>query len=607
MAPPARRDLGIPVHETRPVTQMKEGAVLIEGERVLPVPGPGAGGPGTGDRGDSDGGTRRGRERAEPRREGGGPEVGPPADPSQTRRRARDPVEALRSGCYAAQSSYLESLRRSGVLDRGAPVPKVRTELSQLHQSYVSMMVLQCMKPLKEGVSAESVLTTVSMATMMYLLSPNFRTQVGSSAKDVRSAITSRIAGREAREAKTEALGERGLARAGSEGKDSLSGRWRARVERMEHMQRGYREPFTEHSAALTHVGLTEAVYQRLRAPGLSAAGVQALHSRYESCVQVLYDYVDADGLDRQEMALHTRMIIGQRMDADPKFASTFAEIGNGRYTKKAPEQLPVTGTAETVSAWAGGFQESFGGGEIISGTFTLRPVQDQVQHRSEMARSMLGEMSAVCGTEDLGTVMSQYLVGSVTRAFPGAVERVPDPAARSRMARSRAMFSSMADDGIDEQDQKLLYMGAYIDAVAQLVQDNPAQTEQWAASFGPDWRAGVRETMERYAVMSEQGPSRTQGFGSATGDQRAWQDPYSSRSKDHEEDRGPGDADQWQDEVGDLRASATGPEASWSRRRAAQRTASRVRQTMASNGEEVLSGWFETSGTKDDQPQPGG
>ena len=423
-------------------------------------------------------------------------------------RESGDPYARLRLGTQEAGAAYMGALAKSDVLAKGQTKPSQRTQLSDLHQAYVSMMVLQCVKPLREGVSAENMLSSVGMGTMMWMISPNFRNQVGGFFNEAMEAVGKRLNPQSMYEGVVKFQGEASRAtlndlhdRTGL-GRESLSPKDEARLARYEKMERGWRDLFTEHSAALTHVGLSEAAYREMRVPG---ADIGEVNDRYESALSSLYQDVANDGLDRNVVAANMRLIVGHRMDAEPGMASVFGETGHGRFVKGAPRGVVVPGTDRTTMAWTGDFKDSFDGSTVNRGTFGVREPMDSDQHRSAASETIYGEMMAATSVGEFNDIMEQYMVGSVTRAYPEAVDLTADPASRSRLTRSRSMFWSMADDGLSDQQQKLVYTGAYLDALTEAARLNPDLVRGWGDQFGPGWPDRMAETIDRYSDLGEE------------------------------------------------------------------------------------------------------
>ncbi|MDE3723953.1 hypothetical protein PWG71_21395 [Nocardiopsis sp. N85] len=417
-----------------------------------------------------------------------------------------DPIARLKLQTRLAQDRFIDHLRASGITSPGASRTAQREKLGDLHQAYASMMVLQCLSPLQRGLSAENVLRTVGMGAAMWLLSPNFRTQMGEYAGQMATAIGGRLDMRDRRDAQIAAKGEKSREKEarhfdrtgqGREGMRGLSGwRHRRRLERIERMERGDRDLFTEHSAALTHVGIAQNAYDEMRRPG---ADRELVRQNYESALSALYGYVDDDGLDRKAVARNMRIIVGRLIERDPEQAAVFTELGHGRFVKTEPRTVVLPGTTRSATAWTGDYVDAYNGDVITGGTFTLREPMGVDEHRAAVARTMYGELTSAKSPAEFSEVLEQYVIGSATRDHPEAVELTRDATARARLDRSRAMFASMRGDGLSEQDQKLVYVGGFIESLQALDRTHPQVVARWRRSLGPEWEQRMRDLISEY------------------------------------------------------------------------------------------------------------
>lgn len=423
-----------------------------------------------------------------------------------------DQIARLKLQTQLARDQFINSLRASGITSSAEARPTQRKKISDLHQAYVSMMVLQCLDPLKRGVTAENVLRTVGMGTAMWLLSSNFRAQVGDQAGKMATAVGARLDLRARREAKIAAKGEKSREKEarhfnrtgqGREDMRGLSGwRHRRRLERVERMERGGRDLFTEHSAALTHVGIAQSAYDEMRKPG---ADRELIRRNYESALSALYGYVDDDGLDRKAVARNMRVIVGQLVEQNPEQAAVFSELGHGQFVKTEPQRFVLPGTTQWVTAWTGDYVDAYRGDVITDGTFALRDPMEADEHRSAVARTMYGELVSAKNPDEFSEVMEQYVIGSVTRKYPEAVELTEDAAERARLNRSRAMFASMRGDGLSEQEQKLAYVGGFVESLRVLGRTHPQTVAQWRRNLTPEREQRIRDLIARYSDFGEQ------------------------------------------------------------------------------------------------------
>jgi hypothetical protein len=408
-----------------------------------------------------------------------------------------DPLAKLKLDTIRAGESYMDSLRRSQILAAGQTKATQRKQLSDMHQVYASMMVLQCVEPLRQGLRGHNIVNALGMGASMWLLSPNFRVQVQNFVGQVGDAIREKIDGRgDKKDAKAQSRFEK-LA---SRGKgDQLAARWRKRLDRIENAERGHRLPFTAQSAAMTEVALAEAAYADMRRPGADRRAVQ---DRYESALSALYEYVDDDGLDRDEVSRSMRVIVGQRLEADPSIANVFSELGHGRFTKSEPREVYINGTTDTATVWTGDFVDSYEGRTISAGSFSLRPPMGVNEHRVLSAETLAAELTSARTVAEMNDALSQYVVAASVGQYPAVVDELEDRAAQRRFGKVHTMFASMQADGLSAEEQHFAYSAAYVDAVEVAQRLKPELSAAWVAQYGENWREKVAEDIARYNAM---------------------------------------------------------------------------------------------------------
>jgi len=387
----------------------------------------------------------------------------------------------LRFDTTQAAETYMTSLRQSGLLDAGETTLTQRRQLSGMHQVYASMMVLQCVQPLQQGLGGKNVASVLGMGASMWMLSPNFRTQVGSLAGRVGDAIRDKIAHRGAG--------------------DRLAGSWQKRLDTVESAERGHRLPFTAQSAAMTEVALAESAYAGMRRPDADVSGVR---DRYDSALTALYGYVDADGLDREDVSRSMRVIVGQRLERDRSIANVFSELGHGRFTKSEPREVSINGSTERATVWTGDFIDLHGGLTVSRGSFRVRAPMKLTEHRVLAAETLSAEMTSATSVVQLNAVLSEYVQAPSVEPEGAAVDLIADPDARRRSATARTMFASMAADGLTPDQQRFAFASAYIDAVEVLQRESPELATAWAVEYGDDWRTDSTAARVRRARVNQ-------------------------------------------------------------------------------------------------------
>ncbi|WP_311245259.1 MULTISPECIES: hypothetical protein [unclassified Microbacterium] len=409
----------------------------------------------------------------------------------------RDPLSQLKLDTIRAGESYMESLRSSGILGADATKDRQRQQLTGLHQVYASMMVLQCVAPLKQGLTAVNLVSTLGMAASMWALSPDFRTQLGQFRGKISDSIREKIEGREDRKNdKARAQFDKLV----SKGKgDQLSARRRRRLDRIENAENGHRLPFTAESAAMTEVALAEAAYADMRRPG---ADRDAITARYQSARDLLYGFVAEDHLGKEEVSRAMRVIVGQRLEREPEMASVFAELGHGRLSKSEPREVYLPGTGEKRMVWTGDFVDSYEGRLVDAGSFSLRPPMSIDEHRVMSSQTLTAEMVTATTVEEMNDVLSQYVVAASVEQFPSVADDLDDPRARARFGKARTMFASMKADGLTSGESHFAYTAAYVDAVEKVQLLKPELASAWVAQYGDNWQQKVAEDLARYQTM---------------------------------------------------------------------------------------------------------
>ncbi|MCY1718507.1 hypothetical protein OVA26_16345 [Microbacterium sp. SL62] len=431
------------------------------------------------------------------------------AERARLEREARmDPIARLRLSTARAGEAYMESLRASGILEQNQSPADQRQQLSGLHQVYASMMVLQCVGPLKQGLSGQNIVATLGMAASMWAMSPDFRAQLGSFVDGIGPAIREKI---DRQEAKKDDKARSRFDKLASKGKEEkLGGRWRRRLERIEFAERGHRLPFTAESAAMTEVALAEAAYADMRRPGADAS---AVNDRYVSALANLYGFAEADGIAPEQVSRAMRVVVGQRLEREPGLASVFNELGHGRFAKSEPREVYDAVTMEPRLVWTGDFVDGFEGKTISSGSFSVRPKMSPDEHMTAVTEILATEMAATSTAAEMNDVLTQYVVAASAGEYPDVVDELSDTDARRRFGKARTMFSSMKDDGLSAEQQHFAYSSAYVDAVEMMQLFKPDLAASWVAQYGENWQEKVAEDIARFKNM---GANAARGSGAA-------------------------------------------------------------------------------------------
>lgn len=419
----------------------------------------------------------------------------PPSDPAEepagpaAKLDPSDPAAALRLAVATAGKLYMNDVKRAKLLV-GKKTPKERaSQLTGIHKSYVSMMVLNCLKPLSEGITAKSVLTMVGMGSAMWMLSPNFRDQVGDFRDQAKEAITAKID--ERRQNQLDSVIAKATAK-GSGGKP-LSQKWQTKLDRAERAQRGGRDPFTAQSAAMTEVALAENAYAEMRKDG---ADLKAIREAHKGLLEDLYKQAHEDGVDSGEIAHAARFIIGRRLETEPELATVFGELAHGQFAKSAPREVRLSGTGETGWVWSGDFESRLGQ-PVRSGSFGVRGPMTPDEHQAAMADTMTQDMISLTrqrGAEGLNTGVVSYAAAWGLKDRSDFTDMAAmDNNLGERLRTSSVMMASMHADHISPAEQQRIYSNAYVDAMENISALYPEVEQEWATKFGANWRENMR------------------------------------------------------------------------------------------------------------------
>lgn len=410
----------------------------------------------------------------------------------------RDLLLALRAQTNKAGEDYMASLRDSNLLVPGFSDEERGTKFNAMHRVYMQMMMQSCMRPLSRGVNTNSVVQAVGMLMAMRLLSKDFRDETDNLLQPLKDRIEDRI------DAKTRSKGQqaesRALARNEKVGVDGrqvdrntyLASKWRKRLDDLEHRERGSREMFTPESAALTEVALMESAFYRMRDGEHDA---DQIYKSYRAMRKHLHHQMSEDGLDRQEVVHRARIVIGQRMEAEPELGLMFNGVAHGRIVKSGPHAERIAGTDRVREVWTGEFEDHVGHKLPDDGMFTLRRPMDPSEHQVQLAEGMKVSMLDGLRRGDEAAYSQSlmgYLVGFAARREGRDATGLPETL-QQRLAQSETMLASMDIDGLSDEAQREVYSNAFTDAMEEVGKAYPGVEQVLQRNFGSDWQATMQ------------------------------------------------------------------------------------------------------------------
>lgn len=413
---------------------------------------------------------------------------------------ARDQLLQLREDVRAAGATYMRSLSEANILVPGFTDEERAAKVSDLHQAYTTMMMFSCLRPLKAGVNARSVLQAAGMMSSLWLMSPAFRDQVGEYRETLRERINERLDMR--------ALAELEAHRDGA----GLRRKWAMRLRDIEYRGRGHRHPFTAESAGMTLIALSENAFERIHT---EASDIGQILKSHRALIERIYSQAEDDGLTRTEINRAARIVLGQRLETEPELQVMFSDLAHGRVRKSDLRVVQVGEGGPTQTIWTGEFEDSITGEAIDQEEmFDLRGPMGPEQHQTAIAQMMAATMSNALnntatsphspnsinpGKLNLGeftTAMTGYMLAWHTRGHPVDLTRLP-PSFAGPMAQTETMLATMSADGLGTPEQQEVYSCAFAEALDQVKDAYPGLDEAWGRTYGKDWEAFVHDAVK--------------------------------------------------------------------------------------------------------------
>lgn len=407
----------------------------------------------------------------------------------------RELLRQVPENVKAAGDAFMHSLRESNIHAPGLNDHDRKKKLSALETVYVENMMMAGMRPLQEGVNANSIVRVMSTMSALYLISPQFRQRANEQAEPIRKAIQENI--------DKMAAGAKGAL----ETSPLVPSPWRKgpkflqrRLDDMQFRDRDHRHLYTPRSAGLTEVALAENAFAAMREPNADTAKITESH---ELMIARLYRQASEDGISPEEVAASARIVLGERIVEDPSVQVKFQGLSHGQHRMAPPRDIRLAGTDRIQSVWQGEFEDCVGQPvdptryadtkhrEGVQGAFTVRGHMGNEDHVTQMASTMAMTMTRAAERGDMAAFnedLAGYMVGCVAsaREFDGG----DMPAGMSsRIGQSRVMQASMAADGVSETRQRMLFSQAYADAVHTVQVQYPEFAAEWGEQYADSWQ----------------------------------------------------------------------------------------------------------------------
>lgn len=449
----------------------------------------------------------------------------------------RDQLKRLRSERRKYQRDYMRSLKRAGIFAPGFSSGKGPMYINDMQRVYLQMMRQAILRPLAQGVSVDSVGQSVGMTIGVLLASPVARNHVCGLSDQARKWVDDR------REQHSEAVfskklamlqkrEERGETLDSYDPRDYMNPLQRRTYDAMQFRKRGYREPFTVETAAMTHLAIAENAFDSLRR--YDADGQKVIETQYSELSGLIDRQCQEDGLDLKDVHGHMRKLLGHHMEIDPMLRAKFTGISHGFIRKSPDVHVHVRGEKEPRYMWQGTF-ETGRGEPIDEPPLKVRPHYDKDRHIDEMthvATDMLDDAVTRGDREALVMTMAGYLAGYVTHG-EGIETRSLPPRLRACIEQSQAMFASMQTDNFSPEASRDLFGQAYANALDATQERHPQFTTQLQEVFGKDWPAGLQHTLDRAEEVIRQ--AHEEGYHPGQRFQTEWISRYTQTENESE------------------------------------------------------------------------
>lgn len=173
---------------------------------------------------------------------------------------------------------------------------------------YFAMMGL-CAVPFSKGVNAKTIATAAGMYSMMCLLSPGFRKELGPKNLYSKAAYTVLNA------------------YADKYPNSKLANKAESYRKKLAIHENNGRLPLTAETAAMNKVGWIEKVYEDVRS---NPERADEIMDDYNRAVDLLNEMCARDGVDHEEVNRQMSGIIAVRFNHNPNYAKYFQELNNG-------------------------------------------------------------------------------------------------------------------------------------------------------------------------------------------------------------------------------------------------------------------------------------
>lgn len=215
------------------------------------------------------------------------------------------------------------------------------------NKMFNNVLMMQCIAPLRQGVSAGSIIECIGIYAGMALINKDFRDNAHALVQEKLYPYVQNYA---------------------ENSKNPLIQRYAKRMTESGEL------PLTYDGAAVMEIGMMKSAYDEMRVPGRSREEVVEIQKTYSAAIDLLREQVVEDGLDLDEYDKHVKTIIGRVVEDHPEEATFVDDFVNYGVKPKPYEQrdVIVDGRVKTFDVWDGDFV--YPNGEPHVGKFYARP-----------------------------------------------------------------------------------------------------------------------------------------------------------------------------------------------------------------------------------------
>lgn len=410
------------------------------------------------------------------------------------------PEEYMRAREKAAMEFYKNGFKDNPYLRRDLHSPEEVGEFVRKHQDqYAGLLIGAVLQPLSHGIDGDALANVAVTATLMWLMSPQFRGVIKDTFDEFDHELKKRRQKLMSNKRSSAYWGTASQRNDAKKAAKDIGKQFDAQMRAAGHAgKKGYHYVMSTDVAATTLMQLSDCAYEAMRDGATPAEYVQGMH---EKTVNLLLDQWEKEGLDRGEVLDLMRDEIASRMAEDPAYAMQFEETLSGQI---APTSRTKMRGPDGEIAWRWDGKMDFRGEGVVKPTsppLTPRKPQSAEDHVLNVALNVACDIRR-CGrdADAVRDVLAGYTAGwqlkDVDVREVAAEGRDPDRrvAAASSI---RACAQAMTLDGISAEDQDAIFKEALGQALQFAENENPEVMAVFRHDHGQTWQADGQAWMQ--------------------------------------------------------------------------------------------------------------